>query len=82
MFAINLPCLSLSSPKLPSSNRSEKPMTEFRGVRSSWLMVARNSLLVLFAASALIFASISSFSVFFMSVISMKLSMRVHGQID
>ena len=38
-------CLSLTSPNICSASTSEKPMMAFSGVRSSWLMLARNSLL-------------------------------------
>ena len=43
MFEAYRRCFSASC-SLPEST-SEKPMIEFRGVRSSWLMVARKSLL-------------------------------------
>ena len=43
------------------SNSSVMPRTPFIGVRISWLMVARNSLLALLAASALWASSKASF---------------------
>ena len=45
-------CLSVSVPKISCSSSSENPMTAFSGVRSSWLMLARNELLAWLAASA------------------------------
>src|SRR5258705_6311441 len=36
-------CFSLISPNIPSARTSENPMMALRGVRSSWLMLARNS---------------------------------------
>ena len=36
-------CRSFSSPNMPPSSTSEKPMTALSGVRSSWDMLARNS---------------------------------------
>ena len=45
-------CLSLSSPNIRSSSASEKPMTAFSGVRSSWDILARNSLLWRLAISS------------------------------
>ena len=35
-------CLSVRSPAVFSAKRSEKPMIAFSGVRSSWLILARN----------------------------------------
>src|SRR4051812_895001 len=43
-------CFSFTSPKMPCDSTSENPMTALSGVRSSWLMFARNSLLWRFAA--------------------------------
>ena len=43
-----------------SSNSSVNPITPFMGVRSSWLMLARNSLLARFADSAATLAFSSS----------------------
>ena len=43
--------LIASGPLLPSASRSEKPMMALRGVRSSWLMRARNALLRRLACS-------------------------------
>ena len=53
-------CLSVSVPKISCSSSSENPMTAFSGVRSSWLMLARNELLAWLAASASSLALISS----------------------
>ena len=36
-------CRSLRSPNIRSSSTSEKPITAFSGVRSSWDMLARKS---------------------------------------
>ena len=47
-----LVCFSFSSPKVWSHRISEKPIMALRGVRSSWLILARNSLLVRVAVSA------------------------------
>ena len=44
-------CLSLSSPNMPSSSTSEKPITALSGVRSSCDMLARNSDLCALATS-------------------------------
>ena len=49
---------------------SENPMMAFSGVRNSWLMLARNSLLAWLAASACSFALRSSRSACLRSVIS------------
>ena len=38
-------CPSLSGPSISASSTSVKPRIAFRGVRSSWLTVVRNSLL-------------------------------------
>ena len=38
-------CSSVSGPSMPFRMTREKPMIEFSGVRSSWLMLARNWLL-------------------------------------
>ena len=51
--------LSVTGPEIPSSISSEYPSTAFRGVRSSWDMIARNSDLALLAASASRRASLS-----------------------
>ncbi|MNS36239.1 hypothetical protein D3C72_684260 [compost metagenome] len=45
-------CLALTSPRLPFMTSSVKPRIEFMGVRSSWLMLARNSLFSRLAARA------------------------------
>ncbi len=47
-----LRCLSLTGPAPPSSRISENPMIELSGVRSSWLILARNPDFARFAASA------------------------------
>ncbi len=52
------------------NSRSVKPMTPFIGVRISWLMVARNSLLALLASSAALRALISSASTVLKGVMS------------
>ena len=41
----NSRCCPLTGPMPPESRRSENPMMALSGVRSSWLMLARNSLL-------------------------------------
>src|SRR5262245_35421744 len=53
-------CFSLRSPNMRSDSTSEKPMMAFRGVRSSWDMLARNSDLWRLAASRWRFAASSS----------------------
>src|SRR5216683_5516496 len=45
-------CLSLRAPNMRWSSTSEKPITAFSGVRSSWDMLARNSDLWRLAASS------------------------------
>ena len=50
----------VSSPKRRSSNTSEKPITAFSGVRSSWDMLARNSDLWRLATSSSRLLSASS----------------------
>ena len=57
MVSANSRCCGSSS---VSSSSSVMPMTPFIGVRISWLMLARNSLLARFAASA---ASLATFMV-------------------
>jgi len=52
---------SCTGVSLVLSKRSVKPITPLSGVRISWLMLARNSDLVLFAFSALSFSRLSSF---------------------
>ncbi len=44
--------LAPTAPAMPLRKRSEKPMMALSGVRSSWLMPARNSLFARLAASA------------------------------
>src|SRR6266704_523144 len=46
-----------SGPNIPDCIISEKPITALSGVRSSWLILARNSDLVSFASSARSFSS-------------------------
>ena len=46
-----------SGPNIPDSMISEKPMMALSGVRSSWLILARNFDLVWFASSARVFSS-------------------------
>ena len=59
------------SPRLASySNNCENPRIAFKGVRSSWLMFERNSVLALLAFSATVLASIKSVSYFLRSVTS------------
>ena len=48
-IAIAFNCLSFSEPKISSLRDSDIPKIEFSGVRSSWLMLARNSSLSLVA---------------------------------
>ena len=60
-------CSSLSPDSMISF---EKPTIAFKGVRISWLILARKEDFSLSASSALTLASISSFSVFLISVIS------------
>src|SRR5450759_1355269 len=55
-------CLVFRDPKAPSSSRSEKPITELRGVLISWLMFIINPFLTLFAASASLFSLRRTFS--------------------
>src|SRR5215470_9035328 len=45
-------CFSFSSPNMRSVRTSEKPMIAFSGVRSSWDILARNSLLCWLATSS------------------------------
>ncbi|MCH7892591.1 MAG: 16S rRNA (cytosine(1402)-N(4))-methyltransferase [Gemmatimonadetes bacterium] len=45
-------CFSFSGPNRPSARSSDAPRTALRGVRSSWDRLARNSLLLRLAASA------------------------------
>jgi len=47
-----LVCLGLTAPSVPLPTSSVKPRIAFIGVRSSWLMLARNSLLRRLAARA------------------------------
>ncbi len=52
MFFAYFDCFSLRAPNVSSCRISEKPMIEFSGVRSSWLMFARNSDFVLLAVAS------------------------------
>ncbi len=54
-------CLSLRGPKLSSFSISEKLIMAFRGVLSSWDILAKNRLLVRLAISATSFARRVSF---------------------
>ncbi len=45
-------CLALRGPRSPEPSMSAKPMMALRGVRSSWLMAARNELFWRLAASS------------------------------
>ncbi len=58
--------------RLAPRSTSARPRTPFRGVRISWLILARNSLLARLAASARRTAASSSSAWRFMSVISMR----------
>ena len=67
-----------SAPSFLLDNRSEKPMMAFMGVRISWLILARKASFNLpdssafsVACSAVLLASINSFSNLFCSVISL-----------
>ena len=46
-------CFAVNLLGIPASNSSENPMIAFKGVRSSWLVLAKNSVLARFAYSAL-----------------------------
>ncbi len=61
IVAIAFVCRSLLEPNTPSKKPSDMPRIAFRGVRSSWLMFAKNSSLrrVARASSALMLASCS-----------------------
>ncbi len=73
IFPTDFSCFSFSSPYTCSYSRSENPIIELSGVLSSWLIFARKSLLVRFAASAICF-SCRSFSAALLSVISLQVS--------
>jgi hypothetical protein len=49
--------LGAVAPAIPERTRSEKPIMALSGVRSSWLIPARNSLFARFAVSAVTSAS-------------------------
>ena len=59
-----------------SNSKPVIPMTAFMGVRISWLIVARNSLLALLATSASSLAILNSSSACFFSVISVIVPTR------
>ena len=60
-----------------SSTRSVMPIMAFMGVRISWLMLARKSLLARLADSADSFAAFSASSVCFLSVMSSEIPSRI-----
>ena len=66
-----------SSVKSVSANRLDMPITPFKGVRISWLMVDKNSDLALEPDSASSFAVSSSFSYLFCLLIFLNISATV-----
>ncbi len=70
MCSMNSICFSPSGPDLCVSKSWLKPSTELSGVLISWLTFARKLLLDLLATSASSFAIRISFSILFISVIS------------